>query len=278
MSTDLTNRTPPDRDRPEPAKPRIDLSATQVLGGALAAMTAAFLGSRLSVAGTVVGAALASIVAAVAGNLYTASLRSTREKVRTVFQGRVDGSSMPATVTTVDTTPADPATDEAWHWSAAAAPAPAAAAPPAPATDRPAKRWSVRSMVLGALAAFALAAAVLTGLELATGQALSGGHGTTISQVGEAEKPAPRKDPSPAATAGTASPSPSASASPIPSATATTSSTPTASAAPTEQPDTSAPAPSTPAAAPSASASANDPGTPSSTPEPSGASTPGANG
>ena len=55
----------------------LDLSATQVVGGALAAMTAAALGSQLSVAGTVVGAALASIIAAVAGSLYTASLRRT---------------------------------------------------------------------------------------------------------------------------------------------------------------------------------------------------------
>ena len=64
---------------------QLDLSATQIVGGALAAMTAAALGSRLSVAGTIVGAALASIIAAVAGSLYTASLRRTRDKVKTVF-------------------------------------------------------------------------------------------------------------------------------------------------------------------------------------------------
>ena len=63
----------------------LDLSVPQVLGGALAAMTAAALGAQLSVAGTLVGAALASIIAAVAGSLYTASIRRTREKVKTVF-------------------------------------------------------------------------------------------------------------------------------------------------------------------------------------------------
>src|SRR5215216_5979003 len=63
----------------------LDLSATQIVGGALAAMTAAALGSQLSVAGTIVGAALASIIAAVAGSLYTASLRRTHDKVKTVF-------------------------------------------------------------------------------------------------------------------------------------------------------------------------------------------------
>jgi len=274
MSTDLTNRTLPDPDRPEPAKPRIDLSATQVLGGALAAMTAAFLGSRLSVAGTVVGAALASVVAAVAGNLYTASLRSTREKVRTVFQGRVGGSSMPATVTTVEGAAGSAqqaaAAGETPQW-------PVADAPEAPvlAAARPSRRWSVKSMVLGALAAFALAAAVLTGLELATGQALSGGHGTTISRVGEAEKPAPTKDhPKPASTAG------SASASPSPSESA--SSTPTAPVTQSEQPSAPAPAPSTPAAAPTTSsapsASASGTAPSPSAPQPSATGTPDADG
>ena len=66
-------------DKQSKAK-ELDLSATQVVGGALAAMTAAALGSQLSVAGTVVGAALASIIAAVAGSLYTApcAVRVTR--------------------------------------------------------------------------------------------------------------------------------------------------------------------------------------------------------
>ena len=48
-------------------------------------MTAAALGSRLSLAGTVLGAAFASIIAAVAGALYTASLRRTSRGVSTVI-------------------------------------------------------------------------------------------------------------------------------------------------------------------------------------------------
>ena len=68
---------PPTRDRAARERPRARLSIAQVVGGALAAMTAAALGSRLSVAGTVVGAAFASVIAAVAGALYTASLRRT---------------------------------------------------------------------------------------------------------------------------------------------------------------------------------------------------------
>jgi len=91
MSTNqkLTNHSTESRNDSQAgekkSKKSLDLSITQIVGGALAAMTAAALGSRLSVAGTVVGAALASIIAAVAGSLYTASLRRTHDKVKTVF-------------------------------------------------------------------------------------------------------------------------------------------------------------------------------------------------
>src|SRR5919112_2566842 len=68
----------------------LDLSPIQVVGGALAAMTAAALGSRFSVEGTVIGAALASVIAAVASALYTASLRRTHDAVRVVVGGRRD--------------------------------------------------------------------------------------------------------------------------------------------------------------------------------------------
>src|SRR3954453_21908383 len=91
-------------DPVEEKKKVFDLSLTQVAGGALAAMTAAALGSTLGVAGTIAGAALASVVAGVAGSLYTASLRTGREKVRTGFRGQDPGAaSAPAA-------PLDPAT------------------------------------------------------------------------------------------------------------------------------------------------------------------------
>ena len=52
------------------------MSRTQLVGGALAAMTAAALGSQLGVAGTLLGAAIASIVAG-------AAARSTRRRCNT---------------------------------------------------------------------------------------------------------------------------------------------------------------------------------------------------
>ncbi|WP_262852006.1 hypothetical protein [Mumia quercus] len=54
------------------------VSSSQVVGGALAAMTAAVAGSWLGVAGTLIGAAVGSVVATIAGTVYTNSLRKSR--------------------------------------------------------------------------------------------------------------------------------------------------------------------------------------------------------
>ena len=228
---------PPPSPEAEPAKTKIELSLTQVLGGALAAMTAAFLGSRLSVAGTVIGAALASIVAAVAGSVYTASLRTTRERVRTVWQGRVGGSAVPATVES--TGGRDPRTTVE---------APTQPSAPQPGGS-PASAWvSWRTVLVAAFAAFALAAVVLTGIELATGSALSGGGGTTVSQVTEQRPATPSQDPTPSAAPSSTSASPTATPTPSSTPNATTEAVPTAAPTATEQPTTepSTAAPTTP--------------------------------
>jgi hypothetical protein len=220
----------------------LDLSVTQIVGGALAAMTAAALGSRLSVAGTVVGAAVASIIAGVAGALYTASLRHTRDRVRSVWTGKASGT--PAKVEVVTGWPETP--------DAAAAPP----APPRSVSRRPRVIW--RRIVVGAIATFALTAAVLTGFELLSGQALSGGTGTTFEQV---------REPQPGAGVDTPEPSESASDEPseTPGSEDSPSETPEASTEtrtgpstePSTEPSVDAPSEaSTPAAAPSESTTA----------------------
>ena len=57
MMTD-TKTLPPDTDKqpPQPKTKRLDMSGTQLVGGAFAAMTAAVIGAQLGVAGTVLGA------------------------------------------------------------------------------------------------------------------------------------------------------------------------------------------------------------------------------
>lgn len=156
----------------------LDLSAAQIVGGALAAMTAAALGSQLSVAGTVVGAALASIIAAVAGSLYTASLRRTGDKVKTVFRtGQPNEVEEPTVIEIIP----DNQGHIAGQRSRLLAPEPTGS--PSPGRRGPKLNW--KRIAVAALAAFGIAAASLTAVELATGHALSGGGGTTIQQVSE---------------------------------------------------------------------------------------------
>jgi hypothetical protein len=158
----------------------LDLSATQVVGGALAAMTAAALGSQLSVAGTVVGAALASIIAAVAGSLYTASIRRTHDKVKTVFwTGQPNEVEDP---TVMEILP-DSEGHIAGQRSHLVAPEPSGDPPP----RRGRAKLSWKRIAVAALAAFGIAAVALTTFELVTGHALSGGEGTTIQQVREGD-------------------------------------------------------------------------------------------
>src|SRR6476620_6007159 len=52
-----------------------DISAAQVAGGALAAVSAAVVASFLGIGGTLVGAALGSIVASIGGALYSHSFQ-----------------------------------------------------------------------------------------------------------------------------------------------------------------------------------------------------------
>jgi hypothetical protein len=226
----------------ESAKKRaIDLSPSQVLGGALAAMTAAAIGSRLGAAGTIIGAAAASVVAAVAGAVYTASLRHTHAKVRTVWSGRWS-SGLPATVEVIG--------DRADSTAANAGPQHTA---PRRAPLFPG-RWRIpwKPAAVGALLAFGIAAATLTGLELISGHALSGGEGTTVTQVTRQDtgskpaKPDPEteaKEKTPASSSEpTQSPEPSTSPSSSPEETTPTPDPePTTTPVPTAGPSSSAP-------------------------------------
>lgn len=62
-------------------KTRMELSAAQVIGGALAAASAATAASVLGVYGTVIGAVVVSVVASVGGALYTHSIRRGKQAI-----------------------------------------------------------------------------------------------------------------------------------------------------------------------------------------------------
>ena len=191
MMTD-TKTLPPDTDKqpPQPKTKRLDMSGTQLVGGAFAAMTAAVIGAQLGVAGTVLGAAIGSVVAGTAGSLYTASLKHTQTKIAAAFIGRVGDT--PVQITTTDRIPDDRSTVDGWHAvtqpiAAVAPPSPdpvATAAEIDPAAG-PAARGPWKPILVATVAVFLLAIAGITTFELLTGQSVSGGQGTTITQVGD---------------------------------------------------------------------------------------------
>ena len=59
-----------------------DLSVSQVLAGALAAVTSVALSSRIGIAGSLIGVAAASVVSTVASQLYRGMLRRANDKIR----------------------------------------------------------------------------------------------------------------------------------------------------------------------------------------------------
>jgi len=231
----------------EPIK--VSFSLPQIVGGALAAATAAAIGSQLGVAGTIFGAAVASIVGGIGGTLYSAGIDRTHRRVTEAIQrgyervrtGEADATTplaadggdtqlLPATdgerTETLDTvfrTPLD---------ATALDTAPGAAdAPPAPRRRR--TFWAVAAITVGAI--FLVALAAITVLELGLGRSLSGSDGTTVSQVVPRSRASSTPTPTPTATVTTTpTPTPTDPATPTPTPMPTT--TPTQSAPPTEAP------------------------------------------
>ena len=209
----------------------IPLSVVQLLAGALAAVSAAVVASTFGLAGTLLGAAVTSVVATVAGALYSHSLERARARVRIRR---------------------DPATG-----------ALAREVLPPPSAPRPI-RWG---LVAGAaVLVFALALGVITALELAARRPVASlvGHaprapaGTTLGTlVQELAPPAPAEvtPGTPAATTPTvavpAVPPASTATAAVPAPTATLQApTPLPAAAPTPH------APAVPTSAPVAPATA----------------------
>jgi len=123
--------------------PRLRLSLIQLIASGLAAVTAAIAGSFLGVNGTVIGAAVASVLSVVGTAVYAHSLERTGARVRT---------ALPSTA----------------RWLAE----PAVTAQPA-AVARSLRTRPVARAGIAAAVVFAAALAVLTGIELVAGRPVS---------------------------------------------------------------------------------------------------------
>lgn len=241
---------------PESKEPiRVAFSWPQLTGGALAAVTAAAIGSRLGVGGTLIGAAVASIIGGVGGTLYSAGIDKTHRKVAGAINRGYERARSSAeydrdavhTLAGDEASPALPGLD----------PEPAADAgeqtrvdlePVGTSEGRRRKLWKVMGLSVAAM--FVVALVAITVVELGLGRTLDGKDGTTISQVVQQRRstptPTPTASPSVTATTPVVTPTPSVTDQPttpaptvtqptvtaVPSATVTVTTTPTAATTP----------------------------------------------
>jgi hypothetical protein len=182
--TDTTDTTDPDTTDLTPAedpKPRFEVNGVQVCASTLAAMSGAVVASIFGVTGTVVGAAVGSIIATTGSALYGHGIRRTTEKLQQTQAAQL--------------------TQLVRRW-------PRPASPPAEAPEAPGLRERLARHRLGLLAGVALvfvvSLAAITLIELAGRQPiadLAGHHssgGTSIGSLigGDSDHDAPEDTPS----------------------------------------------------------------------------------
>jgi hypothetical protein len=171
---------------------RSGLRPVQIAAAALAAVTAAFLGSLLGVYGTVLGAGLISVVTTVGSELYLRSMERTKNAAHVLSGARREQRPQRPPLADQPTVPAAPQPAE--HPRA-----------PDPDADSARTPWWKRRWVLAtatSVLAFVIGMAVITGYEGIRGQSISGDGGTTVSRIvgggaggqGKPERPGPAPD------------------------------------------------------------------------------------
>ena len=234
----MSSAVTPSPDESGTPRTRPELSVTQIVASTLAAVTATIAASYFGVSGTVIGAALASVVTVVGNTVYSHSIRRTRERVlsavpvRPAAFRRLSARTAPATGTLA--TAADPVL-----------------------ARRP---FTWRKAALAAAGLFLIVAGIVTSIELVAGRPLTkvihdqSGSGTSLFG-GSTKKSSPT--PTPTTSAPTTS-TPTAHPSTHPGSTGPTSSSPTptpTSATPTPAPTTPTPTSPDPTATPTPSTS-----------------------
>jgi hypothetical protein len=255
----MAQRYPAPAPAPDPSRDTADdpkeplLDWTRVIGGALAAVSSAVLLSTLGSAGTIVGAALGSIVVSVSSTLYAHGLKRSRRKMAQAQElalRRVGVAQ--AEVHRARRRTAAGATDahleRADEHLAEAHEELDNAATSGSLRDRLAELpWKRVALVAGLM--FVIAIAAITIFELVGGRPVSSYTGGTSSHQGtslsnlrhsgnNSDSPLPSPSPttpSPSSSIGT-SPSPSPSSTPSETPSSTPSSSPSPSETPTDQP------------------------------------------
>ncbi len=257
--------SPETRELPvQPAKKteRLQLSGTQVIASALAAVSATIAASYLGVAGTVIGAAIASVVTVVGNAVYGHSLRRTSARVK---------AAVPAAAYRWEhhrgADPSDPTISTAAVPDHAPDTQATTATPPVHGSGgRPwwLSRASLKKAAFACVALFATISIMITGIELATGKPLSdllrgkSGSGTSFfpnSGGGRHSTPTTATPSTSAQYSPSTATSTSSSPSTVPTTpTATTTVTETTTASPSDSATPTSPAPTSSAASSSAAA------------------------
>ena len=228
------------------------INLPKIIAGTLAAVSAAVVGSFLGVAGTLAGAAVASLIGSVGTEIYERSLHRGAKKLQTLAPTFIKAPAA------VGTPPVAAATEDDL---------PSHTLPSHTLPEGARKRqirWGRVAMIASAL--FVLAMGSLTIFELVTGKSVastvgnSSGGGTTIGSIVHGGKSASTPAPTPSTTP---TESPSVSTATQPTAPPTDATTAPTTDAPTTAPTTDAPttAPTTVVPTTGAPAPTTEPGT-----------------
>ncbi len=163
-----------------------DVSWLQLITSVLAAVTAAWIASRLGVAGTLIGAALGSFVVTISSAFYGRTLDHTRTLLIQTESGTVIERQ-------VEEGEVREALDEAADVDSAARGARFV-------DEKPRLHW--KTIIVTAIVVLSLALAAISTYELISGRTLDGDRGTTIGDTfgGNRDKPKPAPTPSETAT------------------------------------------------------------------------------
>ena len=163
----------------------LDISWTRTVGSALGAVSSAVLLSTLGVAGTLIGAALGSLVITVGGAMYTSSLHATKERV--VKVAARNGHTAPRA--RVDRDPGDVVDMPAQEHRSAPLPD-GDDEPPSTSWGQTLRDLPWKRITGVAVAVFVVAMGLILAFELTTGRAVSSytggsstGTGTSIPGV-----------------------------------------------------------------------------------------------
>jgi hypothetical protein len=239
------------------------LKPAQVVASALAAVTAAFLGSTLGVAGTVTGAGIASLVTTVGSEVYLRSLRKTRAAALRTKEiiALADANAHERTrFVEPPTRRVNPLFRENDPTVRLPQPTPGADEqtvflPQPGQIPAPPKRpwWKSRWPLLAgtSVAAFVIGILALTGFETVAGHTVSGQPGTTVGRIGGANTGDTPSTTTVRTTTATETPSSTSSATPTSEPSSATTTTPTSAPATSSAPSSAQVTPTpTPSASP----------------------------